>query len=125
MLNELVSNLVEAKAVLKEANVVADLAKKKVEEHEARLISYMDDEEITEFVYNDEFKIKRAEDLLPNVLVENHDKFKEWLGDRVSEVFSESPSKLKSFVKKLDKEVGVIPDFINVYRKQIVKVTKK
>lgn len=90
---------------------------------EERIIYYMQINNITKFTIEGE-DIELKIDIFPNVLVENHDKLKEFLGDQVAEVFSEKPSALKSFVNGMISRNEPIPEFIKLHIVEKIKIKK-
>jgi hypothetical protein len=89
-----------------------------------KIIYWMQVNNITEFKIDNE-TIKLSIDAFPNVLVADHDKLKDFLGDQVAEVFSEKPSKLRSFVNKMINNDEPIPEFINLFMKESIKIKKE
>jgi hypothetical protein len=114
----------DSKKVLQSAERMLELAKNEIDIIEARLIYYMQVNNISSIEY--EGKIFSLNiNILPNVLVKHHKKLKEFLGDEAKEVFSEKPSKLKSFFTKRFDKGEPIPDIVNLFFEEQIKVKEK
>lgn len=101
-------------------NVIKFIQEKKVFLEE-QLIYFMEISNITELAFDDDVLTLKA-DVFPNILVSNHDKLKEFLGEDKKEVFNESPTKLKSYINKMIDDDKVIPDFVNLFIKPTIKL---
>lgn len=86
-----------------------------------QLLYFMEINSITELTFDDDTLTLKA-DVFPNVLVKNYDLLKEFLGEDAKEVFSETPSKLKSYINKMIDNDEVIPDIINLFIKPTIKL---
>jgi len=102
------------------AENVLEFAKLEREILEDRLIYYMQLNGISELDFEGN-KLSIKVDLFPNVLVKNYDKLKEFLGEDVKEVFTESPSKLRGYIGKMIDNDKDIPDIINIFAKENLK----
>jgi hypothetical protein len=102
------------------AEKVLDIAIKEKEILEERLIYYMQLNGIDSLDF-DGNKLTLKVDIFPNVLVRDHAKLKNFLGEDASEVFTESPSKLRGYVGKMLDSNREIPDFIKLFPKETLK----
>lgn len=94
---------------------------------EERLLYAMELDGLKEIVVDDETisKIRIDVSLYPNVIVPNHPLLKKFLGEDVNAVFTTTPSKLRAYINKMVDDKKEIPDFINVFPKRGLKITKK
>jgi len=102
------------------AEKVLDIAIKEKEILEERLIYYMQLNGIDSLDF-DGNKLTLKVDIFPNVLVRDHEKLKDFLGEDTNEVFTESPSKLRGYVNKLIDSGKEFPDFIKLFPKETLK----
>ena len=99
------------------AEKVLDIAIKEREILEERLIYYMQLNGIDSLDF-DGNKLTLKVDIFPNVLIRDHEKLKDFLGEDIKEVFTESPSKLRGYVNKLIDSGKEFPDFIKLFPKE-------
>jgi hypothetical protein len=105
------------------ANKILELAKLEKEIAEEKLIYYMEVNNLTS-IELDGKTVSLFVNIFPNVLVSNHDKLKELLGEDEKLVFTTKPSKLKSyFTKEFDKG-NFIPSIVKLHFEKILKLKK-
>ena len=122
-ISELINSYDTAVKTEESVEKVLSIAKLEKEVLEERIIYFMEVSGIREMVVdNNKFVIKV--DLFPNILVKNYNQLKEYLGEDVGKVFSEKPSKLRSYISKKFDIGDVIPDFIKIFPKESLKVKK-
>jgi hypothetical protein len=113
----------DAVETLSAAEKILNIAKLEVQVLEMRLIEYMEIYNMDTIEWEGKKLTKKIE-LYPSILVKDTDKLKEFLGDNIAQVFTETPSKIKSYFRKQFDSGNILPDFLKIHSEQELKFKK-
>jgi len=122
MLQQLTDDIIVLQDTISELEDQVKLAKKELDGKKFQLFELMEAEGLTDFTEDSGKKVKIKVEAFISCKVEDHEKFKQFLGSEAPAVFSEKASKINSWGRRKLKDGELLPDFLNVFYREGVQV---